>query len=88
MREVCKGVVTEPTLLPINPNNFNPRVNTAEEAKLDVSARGINSTFERSLFDVRVTHPFAISNVVLPLEELYNKHETDKINMYKKSSGG
>ena len=83
MLEVCNDVVTEPTLLPTNPNNFNPRVNTAEETRLDVSARGINSTFERSFFDVRVTHPFAISNVLLPFEKLYNKHETEKMNLYE-----
>ena len=83
IREVCKDVVTEPTLLLTNPNNFNPRVNTAEETRLDVSARGINSTFERSFFDVRLTHPLTMSNFVLPLEKLYNKHKTDKLNLYK-----
>ena len=73
MKEVCTDVSTEPMLLPTNPNLFNSRVNTAEEARLDIAARGINSTFERTLFDVRVAHPFAASNVVLPLDGLYKK---------------
>ena len=82
MREVCTDVSTEPMLLPTNPNDFNSHVNTAEEARLDISARGINSTFERTFFDVRVAHPFAASNVVLPLDGLYKKHEQEKINFY------
>ena len=82
MREVCTDITIEPMLLPTNPNNFSSRVNTADEARLDISARGINSTFERTLFDVRVAHPFAASNVVLPLNGLYKKHEQEKINLY------
>ena len=83
MKEVCTDVSTEPMLLPTNPNLFNSRVNTAEEARLDIAARGINSTFERTLFDVRVAHPFAASNVVLPLDGLYKKHEQEKCNLYR-----
>ena len=49
---------------------------------MDISARGINSTFERTFYDVRVAHPFAASNVVLPLNGLYKKHEQEKINLY------
>ena len=69
-------------LLPTNPNNFSNRVNTAEEARLDISARGIHSTFERTFFDVRVAHAFAASNVILPLNRLYRKHEQEKIALY------
>ena len=82
MKEVCSDVGTEPMLLPTNPNDFSSRVNTAEEARLDISARGINSTFERTFFDVRVAHPFAASNVTLSLDALYKKHEMEKINLY------
>ena len=82
MREVCSDVTIEPMLLPTNPNDFNSRINTSEEARLDISARGINSTFERTFFDVRVAHPFAASNVVLPLDGLYKKHEQEKMNFY------
>ena len=84
MKEVCSDVGTEPMLLPTKPNEFSSRVNTAEEARLDISARGINSTFERTFFDVRVAHPFAASNVTLSLDALYKKHEMEKINLYNK----
>ena len=57
-------------------------MNTAEEARLDISARGINSTFERTFFDVRVAHAFAASNVVLLLDRLYRKHEQEKFALY------
>ena len=49
---------------------------------MDISARGLNSTFERSFYDVRVTHPFAATNVTLPLDKLYKKHEMEKVNFY------
>ena len=68
------GQITLKLLLPKSLHN-----DTAEEAKLDASARGIHSTF----FDVRVTRRFAMSNVVLSLEKLYNKHETEKMNLFK-----
>ena len=82
MREVCSDVVTEPALLPVEPNNFNKRTNTSEMARLDISARGVNSTFERTFYDVRVTHPFADSNVTLELADLYRKNESEKIATY------
>ena len=82
MKEVCHDVTTEPMLLTVNPNNFSTSTNTADEARLDISARGIHSTFERTLYDVRVTHPFAVSNVDLPLSKVYERHEKEKIRTY------
>ena len=83
MREVCTDVTTEPALLPVEPNNFNKRTNTSDMARLDISARGVNSKFERTFYDVRVTHPFADSNITLELQELYKKNECEKITMYE-----
>ena len=57
----------------VNPNDYNTRTNVAEGARLDVSARGLNSTFERTFYDIRVSHPHADSNVVLSLADLYCK---------------
>ena len=76
MKEVCHYVRIEPALLPVYPNNFSGSVNTSEEARLDISARGMMSTFEHTYYDIRVTHPFAPSNVVLPVNQLYEKHES------------
>ena len=63
-------------------SDFSCSANTAEEARLDISARGVRSTFERTYYDVRVTHPFAVSNVTLPLDKLYEKHEAEKESFY------
>ena len=82
MREVCRDIRIEPILLPVNPNDFSRRANTAEEARLDISARGMKSAFERTYYDVRVTHPFAPSNVTLSLKQLYEKHESEKESFY------
>ena len=58
----CKDVRTEPPLLPVNANDFSQRSNVSERARLDISARGLQSTLECSFFDVRVSHPFTPSN--------------------------
>ena len=79
----CSDVRTEPLLLPVNANDFSSHTNTADGARLDISARGINSTFERSFYDVRVSHPHCASNVTLSLSELYEKNEKEKDLKYK-----
>jgi len=38
MREVCRDVQTEPTLLPINENDFERKVNIADNVSLDIFA--------------------------------------------------
>ena len=67
---------------PVNANDFSSRSNTAEGARLDISACGLRSQFERTYFDVRVSHPHAVSNVTLPLPELYKKNEDEKEKIY------
>ena len=42
----------------------------------------MKSAFERTYYDVRVTHPFAPSNVTLSLKQLYEKHESEKESFY------
>ena len=69
-------------LLPVNPENFSSSTNTQPGARLDISARGVWSAFERSFFDVRVTHPNCSSNVFKALPDLYKQHENEKKRMY------
>ncbi len=84
MREAgCNDVRTEPALLPVNPNDFGSRNNTTDGARLDISARGLTSAFERSFFDVRVTHPYAASNVTVTLKALYERNEREKREKYQ-----
>jgi len=57
IREVCRDVQTEPTLLPINENDYERKVNTADNARLDTTARGLWNSCEETFFDIRITHP-------------------------------
>ena len=67
----------------MNPNDYQSCTNTSEQARLDISAVGVKGSFQRTFFDVRVTHPHAPSNVTLTLSELYMKHEKEKIDAYE-----
>ena len=71
----CRDVVVEPPLLPVNPERFKPSTNTLPEARLNIAATGIFSTFERTYFDVRVTHPNSDSHIHKTLPQLYREHE-------------
>jgi len=82
MREVCRDVQTEPTLLPINENGYERKVNTADNARLDISARGPWSSCEKTLFDIRITHPTSQSYSGKSLAEVYQQHETEKKDKY------
>ena len=53
LREICIDVETEPQLQPTNADELSARSNSADQARLDISAVGLWSPFERSYFDVR-----------------------------------
>ena len=57
LRLVTKDVRIEPLLTPIESANFQEKGNNADKARLDISARGVWSTFERTFFDVRIFNP-------------------------------
>jgi len=57
MREVYEYVQTKPTLLPFNENGYERKVNTADNARLDTSARGLWNSCEKTSFNIRITHP-------------------------------
>jgi len=78
MREVCRDVQTEPTLLPINENDYERKVYTADNARLDISARGLWNSCEKTCFDIRITHPTSQSYSRKSLAEVYQQHEKQK----------
>ena len=55
-----QGCESEPELLPLG-NTGTLSSNTADKARLDVSAIGIWSSMERTFLDVRVMHPLSSS---------------------------
>ena len=78
MREVCRDVQTEPTLLLINENDYERKVNTADNAKLDISVRGLWNSCEKTFFDIRISHPTSQSYSGKSLAEVYQQHEKEK----------
>ena len=83
LSEVCKGVETEPKLIPLTGETFEYKsTNTAPEARLDILARGFWSSLDRTFFDVRVLHHGAKSNDHGSLVKVYEKHEIEKKDTY------
>jgi len=78
MREVCRGFQTKPTLLPINENDYERKVNTADNARLDISVRGQWNSCEKTFFNIRITHPTLQSYSGKSLAEIYQQHEKEK----------
>jgi len=83
LREVCRDVHIEPILLPINQNEFEKKVNTSNNSRLDISTRGVWNSCEKTVFDIRITHPTSQSYSDRPLSQICQQHEKDK---YKQRS--
>ena len=79
-REVCRDVVTEPRLIPIDDEEVAGT--QADRAAPDISSRGLWSTFERTFYDVRVLHPNSPSYQSKTPEQLYSMHEKEKMRKY------
>ena len=83
LSEVCRDVVIEPALLPITGETFGLRTaNTANEARLDISARRVWTPMDKTFFDIRVFHPGADSNKAPDIKMAYKKHESEKKRSY------
>ena len=77
----CKDVVVEPKLMQTAQELEHGAV-TGDAARLDVAARGIWSPFDKTLIDVRVTHPNAPSQQSKSLASIYQSHEREKKRKY------
>jgi len=60
MRKVYSDVWTEPTLLLTNENDFERKINTADNARLDISTRGLWNSYEKKFYEIRMTHPNSV----------------------------
>ena len=69
--------------MPIEEEDFSTKGNTSENARLDISARGLWGPFQRTMFDVRVFHPYAPSYVDQSIDVLYAQHEKQKLHDYQ-----
>ena len=79
----CKDVRIEPALLTVQPSSFSRKTNTQDEARLDVAAVGLYAPFERTFFDIRVTHPNCDTNTFKTLDKIYKDHEKEKKDLYE-----
>ena len=79
-REVCRDVVTEPALIPLD--NEEIVGTNADRAAPDVSSRGLWSTFERTFFDICVTHPNSPTYDKKDMKQIYDLHEVRKMKKY------
>ena len=81
----CRDVRTEPLLIPIENEVFDRKsVNTAAEARLDISARGVWNSMDRTFLDVRVFHHGAKSNKCPTIDNSFEKHENEKKLTYNR----
>ena len=81
--EVCHNVGIEPSLQPLSGKSFHhSSANKADDARIDIKARGFWNKAEDAFFDVRVFHPNAPSYRSKNLASIYNRHESDKKREY------
>ena len=79
---MAKDVQIEPSLLPVGNTELLPGTTRKEQARLDISARGVHSPCDRSFYDVRVTHTNCARYQGKSLEEIYEMCEKEKKTKY------
>ena len=83
LREVCRDVSTEPSLLPLEGERLRYRTaNTTNDARVDVGARGFWTRGQKAFFDVRIFDPMAACHRELSLEAAHHRNEQEKMRAY------
>ena len=82
LREFCHDVDTEPVLLPLTGEKLPPGSNTADGARLDVSARSLYSPLDKAFIDIRVFNSLAKSNWEKKPADMYKSHQNEKRREY------
>ena len=81
---VCRDVEIEPVLKDISDEHLNRGSNKAQDARLDIHARGFWERHRSAFFDVRVCHPNAVSYRDLEPQQIYRIHENEKKRLYSR----
>jgi hypothetical protein len=84
LNDVCYDVQVEPQLETITGEVLPCSANLADEARLDVSARGFWQRGQRAFFDVRVFNPFAKSHLNQKLNTTFTSNENEKKRQYNR----
>ena len=83
LNEVCHDVEVEPTLTPLTGGAFNYRTaNTSDEARWDVSARGVWNRGQTAYVNVRVFNPIAKGYRDKSMTAVYRSNEQLKKRSY------
>ena len=83
LSEVCVDVCVEPPLMELTGEALTLRTaNTARDARLDISARGVWTRNQRAFFDVRVFDPNARRYQNQSLSQAYRANEVEKKRHY------
>ena len=79
----CKDVLSEPNLAPLTGETFyHKTANTADDARADISCRGLWNTMDKTFLDVRVFHHDCPSNNKEEAAKVYKKQEQEKKRSY------
>jgi len=81
LNEVAYDVRIEPPLEPLTESLLST-ANVAEEARLDIAARGFWEEGVMAFFDVRVFNPFAKTHLKSKLSSAFERNETEKKTAY------
>ena len=76
--------VSPPHVLVGKPLRLNRGSNKAQDARLDIHARGFWERHRSAFFDVRVCHPNAVSYRDLEPQQIYRIHENEKKRLYSR----
>ena len=82
LKEVCRGVGTEPLLQPLTGENLQSPNIASDEARVDVVARDFWTRGQVAFFDVRVFNPFAKRHVSKSLAKSFEMNEKEKKSSY------
>ena len=78
-----KDVCVEPNLCNLSGKTLIPKTaNKSLKGRLDIGARGVWTTGQRPLFDVRVFNPFARRYSGLTFSQAYKINESEKQHHY------
>lgn len=77
-KEVCHDIKVKPPLETLTGEALRISANSSDEARLDVSARGLWMRGQRAFFDVTVFNPFAKSHLNQKLNTAFTASENEK----------
>ena len=80
--EVAYDVSTEPAFAPLTGEVLPPSTNSADDARVDIAARGFLQRCEKAFFDVRVFNPYASTHKRQSLTSSFNANEREKKRHY------